>query len=80
MAFLHLKTVNQNAFLEAELLDLTVIQQVFFFFIWVLRTVKTISLILSQVSHKVGQKQEIPEKNHLTTCKQNLTSLASDPS
>ena len=31
----------------------------FFFLIWV-------SLISSRVSHKVGRKREIPEKNHLT--------------
>ena len=43
--------------------------------IWVLRPVKTISLILSQVSRKVGRKQEIQEKKHLTTLKQKLTCL-----
>ena len=31
-----------------------------------LRPVKNISLILSRVNRKVGQKREIPEKNHLT--------------
>ena len=52
----------------------------FFFIIWVLRPVKIISLILSWVNHKVGQKWEIPEKNYLTTRKQNLTCLTCDPS
>ena len=33
------------------------------------------SLILSQVNRKVGQKLEIPAKNHLTTHKQNLARL-----
>ena len=42
----------------------------FFFLIWVLRPVKIISLILSQVNHQVGRKLEIPKKNHLNTRKQ----------
>ena len=57
----------------SELLD-------FFFFLWVLRTVKIISLILSRVNRKVRRKREIPEKNHLTTRKQNLACLTCDPS
>ena len=47
-----------------------------FFFIWVLWPVKIISLILSQVSHKVGQKWEIPEKNYMTTLEQNLCDVS----
>ena len=47
--------------------------------IWVLQPVKIISLILSQVNRKVGRKQEIPEKSHLNTCKQNLACLKCDP-
>ena len=35
------------------------------FFIWILRPVKIISLILSRVNRKVGRKREIPEKKHL---------------
>ena len=46
------------------------------FCIWVWGPVKIISLILRRVNRKVGQKQEIPEKKHLTTRKQNL---ARDP-
>ena len=42
------------------------------FFYWVLRPVKIISLIVRWVYCKVGQKWEIPEKNHLTTRKQNM--------
>ena len=49
----------------------------YFFFIWVLRSVK---IILSRVNRKAGQKREIPEKNHLTTRKQNLACLTCDPS
>ena len=41
-------------------------------FYLVLQPVKIISLILSRVNHKVGQKWEIPEKKHLNTRKQNL--------
>ena len=40
-----------------------------FFFIWILRPVKVISLILNRVNRKVGRKREIPDKNHLTTRK-----------
>ena len=40
-----------------------------------LRPVKIISFILSRVIHKVGWKREIPDKNHLTTRKQNLSCL-----
>ena len=53
---------------------------VFFLFIWVLRLVKFISLIVSPINRKVGRKQEIPEKNHLTTIKQNFARLTCDPS
>ena len=45
-----------------------------------LRPVKIISLILSRVNRKVGQKRKIPEKKHLTTHKQNLDCLTYDPS
>ena len=54
--------------------------QWFFYFIWVLRPIKIISLILSRVNHLVGRKQVIPEKKHLTTRKQNLACLTYDPS
>ena len=37
-------------------------------------------LILSRVNLKVGTKRGIPEKNHLTTCKQNLACFTCDPS
>ena len=47
-------------------------------YIWVLRPEKIISLILSQANRKVGRKREIPEKNHLTTRKQNLACLTCD--
>ena len=50
------------------------------FFIWVLWPVKIILLILSRIKCKVGRKWEIPEKNHLTTRKQNLACLTYDPS
>ena len=50
------------------------------FFIWVLRPIQIISLLLIPVNHEVGQKLEIPKKNHLTTRKQNLTGLKCDPS
>ena len=40
----------------------------------------TNSLILSRVNLKVVPKRGIPEKNHLTTCKQNLACLTCDPS
>ena len=46
-----------------------------FFLIWVLWPIKIISLILILANHKVGQKQEIPEKKTLTTRKQNLACL-----
>ena len=36
--------------------------------------------ILSLVSPMVGRKQEIPEKNHLITCKQNLAFTMCDQS
>ena len=49
-----------------------------FFFIWVLRPVKIISLILSRVNRKMGRKREIREKNRLTTRKQNLACLTCD--
>ena len=42
----------------------------YYFFSLVLRTVKIVSLILSRVNRKVGQKWEIPEKkpsDHLQT-------------
>ena len=52
----------------------------FFFFIWILRPFKIIWLILSRVNRLVGRKWEIPEKNHLTTRKQNLVCLTCDPS
>ena len=45
---------------------------VFLLFKWVIWPVKTISLILSRVICKVRKKREIPEKNHLTTHKQDL--------
>ena len=35
---------------------------------------------LSQINHRVGRKQEIPQKKHLTICKQNLACLTYDPS
>ena len=38
----------------------------------VLRPVKIILLNLSRINRKVGRKWEIPEKNNLTTHKQNL--------
>ena len=41
---------------------------------------KIISLILSRVKRYVERKWEIPEKNHQTTCKQNLACLTYDPS
>ena len=50
----------------------------FFFSIWVLWPVKFISLILNLVKLKLGRKWEIPEKNHLSTRKQNLASLTWD--
>ena len=50
----------------------------FNFYFLVLQPVKFISLILSQVCRWLGQKQEIPEKNHLTTRKQNLADLTCD--
>ena len=50
----------------------------FLFFIRILRPVKVISLILSRVNCKVGRKREIPEKNNLTTRKQNLACLTYD--
>ena len=53
---------------------------IFFFLFGVLQPVKIISLILSQVNHEVGRKREIIEKKHLTTHKQNLACLKSDPS
>ena len=34
--------------------------------IWVLQPVKIISLILSEVKHKVGRKFDIQEKKHLS--------------
>ena len=40
--------------------------------------VNIISVILSRVNREVGQKREIPEKNHLTTHKQNLACLTCD--
>ena len=51
-----------------------------FFSYWVWWPVKIISLNLSQVNHKLGRKRENPEKNHLTTHKQNLACLTCDPS
>ena len=48
---------------------------IFFFIIWVLWPVNITSLILSWVNRKVGWKRKIPEKNHLTTHKQNLACL-----
>ena len=39
-----------------------------------------ISLILSRVNRKVGRKRDIPEKNHITTRKQNLACLTCDSS
>ena len=52
----------------------------FFLYIWVLRPVKIISLILSQVNIKKGWKWEISKKKHLTTHKQNLACLTYNPS
>ena len=49
-------------------------QQLFF----TARPIKIISLILSQANHKLRRKQKIPEKNHLTTRKQNLACLTCD--
>ena len=40
--------------------------------------VNIISVILSRVNREVGQKREIPEKNHLITHKQNLACLTCD--
>ena len=48
---------------------------ILFFIIWVLLPVNNISLILSRVNRKMGRKREIPEKNHMTTRKQNLACL-----
>ena len=48
-------------------------------FIWVLRPVIIISLI-RQVNRKVLRKREIPEKNYVTTRKQNFACLTCDPS
>ena len=45
-----------------------------FYFIWFLRSVKFILLILSRANGKN------PEKKHLTTRKQNLACLIYDPS
>ena len=39
---------------------------------------KIISIILSWVNRMIGQKQDIPEKKHLTTRMQNLAWLTSD--
>ena len=52
----------------------------FFFIFIVYWPIKVISLILSPVNREVGRKQEIPEKNNLTTRKQNLACLTCDPS
>ena len=49
-------------------------KRIFFFYLG-LRPIRIISLILSWVNRKMGQKWEIPEKKHLTTCKQNLACL-----
>ena len=46
-----------------------------FFFIWV----KIISVILSWVSRKVGQKRQITEKNHLTTHLSHVTKAGLKP-
>ena len=45
-----------------------------FFFIWILRPFKNISLISSRSFIKGGRKPENPGKNHLTIRKQNLAS------
>ena len=50
---------------------ITTLLFIFFVLNWVLQPVKIISIILSWV----GRKREIPEKKHLTTCKQNLAHL-----
>ena len=52
----------------------------YYFFSWVLGPVNITSFILSRVNRKVGRKQEIPEQNHLTTRKKNLTCLTCDTS
>ena len=53
-------------------------RSILFIFIWVLRSVKIISVVLSRVNRKVGRKREIPKKNHFTTYKQNLACLMRD--
>ena len=47
-----------------------------FFFIVLLGFRQNYFTHLSQVSRKVGRKWEIPEKNHLTTCKQSSSCLS----
>ena len=52
----------------------------FIYFIWVLRPIKIILLIMSRVNRKVGRQREIPEKKHLASRKQNLAYLTYEPS
>ena len=61
-------------------LDEPILDRRDFFFFFFFFLFGFISLILSRVNRKVGQKQEIPEKNHQTIHKQNLAYLTRDPS
>ena len=77
----HLESLNHsfNAKCTAQsTLSNKIINKTSSCYIWVLRPEKIISLILSRVSRKVGRKREIPEKNHLSTRKQNLACLTCD--
>ena len=56
----HFKLVNRMVGQELEIPEKTT-RLIFVCFIWVLRPVKIISLILSQANRKVGQKLEIPD-------------------
>ena len=72
--------INQ-VFSDFVLLDINFLlqQMMIFFFIWVLRSIKIISLILICVNRKVGHEPESPEKKkHLTTSKHNLAFLKFD--
>ena len=46
------------------------------FVLLILQPLTIILLILSPVNLQVEQKPDIPEKTHLTTCKQNLACVA----
>ena len=73
-------TVNTGSLSRSTMTKQLFFFSSFFFFIWGLRLLKIISLILSRVNHKMGRKREIPQKIHLTTCKQNLVCFTYDPS